>query len=289
MTPAASPAPTAPAKGGRSAVQGTAPAGQGGRPAPGERPFHRALILLHSVLVMVWAALITPPCVLVYVALGALNLRARPERAIEWLWGGSIAAAAGVRLKVTGRERLARGASFVIMPNHRSWIDVPLLFRILAHRDTRWVGKKEIVSWPFFGWAFALSRHVVIDRGNRDAAVRAIRKAAGMTGDGVSVMIFPEGTRSTGRTLLPLKKGGFHLALETGLPILPVAVSGTERVLPKHGWTVRPGAVNVVFCEPVAPRGGAEALLELVAEVRQRLGAALERVEGPSFPAEEVA
>jgi 1-acyl-sn-glycerol-3-phosphate acyltransferase len=211
-----------------------------------------------------------------HILLSLLRLEGRPERAFERFWCWAVLRIARVGVRVSGAEHLQAGRSFIIMPNHRSWFDIPALHWALGERDTRWVGKKELVPVPFFGWAFGLSRHIVIDRQNREKGIRAIRRAAEMSGGGVSIVIFPEGTRSLTDEMLPFKKGGFHLALDTGLEILPVAISGAEKVLRKRAWLIHSGEVDVVFCEPVAAAGyGKQNLPKLMDVVRERIQTAL--------------
>ena len=203
-------------------------------------------------------------------------LPSRPERWIERLYFGTLLELAGARVVVDGWENVRPDRSYIIMPNHRSWMDVPALHWALGGRDIRGVGKKEIVPVPFLGWAFGLSRHIKIDRQNHDRGVRAIRRAAQVGGGDVSIVIFPEGTRSETDRLLPFKKGGFHLAVDTGLEILPVAIAGTERIMRKREWTLRPGVARVTFRPPVAPPSeGKAALPELMRAVRERIEAAL--------------
>ena len=129
---------------------------------------------------------------------------------------------------------------------------------------------------PFLGWAFAASRHVAIDRRNRERGLQAIRHAAAAGRRGVSIILFPEGTRSVRGELLPFKKGGFHLAVDAGLPILPVAIRGTERVMPKRSWSVRPGRVDVRLLAPVQAPPDKSRLPQLLQEVRERIRVALE-------------
>jgi len=117
-----------------------------------------------------------------------------------------------------------------------------------------------------FGWALRHAGHVIIDRSDTEQAVRSLRAAREKMERGVSVVIFPEGTRApAGHALLPLKKGGFMLALETGFPIVPIAVCGSAPVLPKGSWHVRPGDVDVVVGAPVRVTGRTRE--ELMAQV----------------------
>jgi 1-acyl-sn-glycerol-3-phosphate acyltransferase len=232
--------------------------------------------LANTVVFSVLALPLTLVAAVVYIFWSLLELKGRPERFLERFWSRCLLLFAGVRVRIRGAERLRHGRSYVIMANHQSWFDIPALWWALGNRDVRWIAKKELVPVPFFGWAVAASRHIVIDRQNRDKAVRAIRRATEMSGDGVSIIIFPEGTRSSSGALLPFKKGGFHLAVDAGLEILPVAIRGTRKVLPKHGWGIRPGRVDVAFCEPV-PAGeyGKANLPSLVERVRGVLQEAL--------------
>ena len=257
------------------------------RAKPGERAPRRVSLLarLSAVATTVTVAVLLLPLTVVggavHMLLRLVNRARRLQGAFERLWFWVVLHLAGVEVRVHGQGHLERGRSYIIMPNHRSWFDVPALHWALGHRDVRWVGKKEIVRVPFFGWAFGLSRHIEIDRRNREKAISAIRRAAEVTGAGVSIVIFPEGTRSYTQEPLPFKKGGFHLALDTGLEILPVAVAGTERVMRRGEWTIRPGKVDVIFCEPVASAGRRKADLPLLMEtVRERIRVALSQPTG---------
>lgn len=232
-------------------------------------------------------ALLALPLVVVgaviYIPLSLLDRGGRLPSAFERLWYGAVLRVARVRVRVRGARNARQGGSYIIMPNHRSWFDIPVIHEALGVRDIRWVGKKEIMRVPFFGWAFALSRHIAIDRADREKGIRAIRRAAAMSGGGVSIVIFPEGTRSPRGEMLPFKKGGFHLAAETGLEILPLAIVGTERVMRKGARTLHPGTVEVTVCEPLSATGlGKSALPGLMTEVRERIRSALD--ETPEAP-----
>jgi 1-acyl-sn-glycerol-3-phosphate acyltransferase len=194
--------------------------------------------------------LVTP-----YILTVAVSPEGRVALAIERLWIWIILKASRVELTAEGLENVQPGESYVVMANHRSLYDTPALHYFLARdRDLRFIGKKELVRIPIFGWGFALSRHVVIDRQNRARAIAALRKAAA-TGAGVSFMIMPEGTRNSGEELLPFKKGGFHLAIDTGLPILPVVIVGSDDLMRKGSWYILPGAIHVVVLPPIPTAG----------------------------------
>ena len=212
-----------------------------------------------------------------YVVVAAFAPEGRAVRAIERIWVWFILRGSRVRLTARGFDHVVSGQSYVVMANHRSLYDIPALHYLLGHdRDLRWVGKRELVAVPFFGWAFGLSRHIAIDRENRERAVAALKRAAAESVEGVSFSIMPEGTRNTGRGLLPFKKGGFHLAIDTGLPILPVAVHGSDRLLRKGSWRILPGAIDVEVLPPLRVEGLDKDDLEpLMERTRARLEAAL--------------
>jgi 1-acyl-sn-glycerol-3-phosphate acyltransferase len=170
----------------------------------------------------------------------------RFPRWLEMAYMWAILTASNVKLTCEGLENVKAGRSYIVMANHRSMYDIPVLHYLLGRgRDLRWIGKQEVQQVPVFGWAYKVSRHVAIDRKNRKAAIEALRRAAEESRAGVSFVIMPEGTRSTTGELLPFKKGGFHLALDTGLPILPVAIVGSDKLMRKGSWYILPGAIHV--------------------------------------------
>ncbi|MGH7563028.1 MAG: lysophospholipid acyltransferase family protein [Gemmatimonadota bacterium] len=222
-----------------------------------------------------WAllALLTLVCAALYVPTALVSPDGRMIRGIERFWVWFILRGSNVKLSVEGLEHVQAGASYIVMANHRSMYDIPALHYLLGRgRDLRWVGKRELIRVPVFGWAYGISRHVAIDRENRERAVRALKRAAAESSGGVTFVVMPEGTRSRDRTLLPFKKGGFHLAIDTGLPILPVGIVGSERLMPKGTWWILPGAIHVGVRPPVEVAGQSkERLEELVERVRAEI------------------
>ena len=201
----------------------------------------------------------------------------RFPRALEMAYMWAILRASNVKLTADGLEHVERGRSYIVMANHRSMYDIPVLHYLLGKgRDLRWIGKQEVLRVPVFGWAYGMSRHVAIDRQDRAAAIEALRRAAKDSRAGVSFVIMPEGTRSTTGHLLPFKRGGFHLALDTGLPILPVAILGSDALMRKGSWHILPGAIRVSVRPVVETHGlGREHIDELVEEVRSAISAGL--------------
>lgn len=218
-----------------------------------------------------------------YVATGWwLSPRGRWFFLLERTWVTTILKASFVDLSVRGLENFRAGESYIVMANHLSMYDIPALHYLLGEkRDLRWIGKKELVKVPFFGWAFALSRHIPIDRHHRERGIAAMKRAAAESEAGCSFVVMPEGTRSRDGRLLPFKKGGFHLAIDTGLDILPTAIVGSERLMRKGEWWILPGSIEVVVTPPIPVEGldksDVPALLE---RVRERIAGTLEERRG---------
>jgi 1-acyl-sn-glycerol-3-phosphate acyltransferase len=159
------------------------------------------------------------------------------------------------------------------MFNHVSNLDPPVLIPLVPRRSSVLL-KKELMNIPILSRAMRMAEFVPVDRSNRDAAIASIGRAVEVLNDGVNISIFPEGTRSRDGKLLPFKKGPFHLAIESGVDILPVTVYGTEKMLPKGRSSLRPGTATVVFHPPISPKSYASRE-ELTAAVRNQIESAL--------------
>lgn len=195
-----------------------------------------------------------------------------------WAWGNLRLC--GAELTVTGLEHLDPRRAYVFMSNHRSNLDVLALVVALWDFQLRWVAKEELFRIPFFGWALRASGQILINRADHAQAVASLALAKERIWNGISVVFFPEGTRSHG-TMLPFKKGGFVFAIETGTPIVPIGIRGTAGILPRDGWLVRQGgAVSIVVCPPIATDSLTLADRDaLLARVEQSIAAC---VDGPS-------
>ena len=191
------------------------------------------------------------------------------------LWATINLALCGVNVDGTRRARLDPTEPYVFMSNHASHFDVLAVVAALPEFQLRWVAKRELADIPIFGWAMRRAGHVIIDRSNPEQALASLRAARTMMDEGISVMIFPEGTREGhDDELLPLKKGGFLLALETGVPIVPIAVRRSREILPRDDWRIRSGTMEVVVGEPIPVEGrDRETLVRQVeAFLRRELG-----------------
>lgn len=180
---------------------------------------------------------------------------------------------AGVRVNAEGLEGLDLSRNYIYMCNHVSNLDPPVVITVLPQR-TSVMAKKSLFSIPVLGRAMRMASIVPIDRRNKDAAITSVRAAADVLRSGVSMVVFPEGTRSPDGRLLPFKKGPFYMATETGVPIVPLTVLNTEEMLPKKSMRLRGGTAKVVFHPPISP-ADFSSREELIAAVRAAIASAL--------------
>lgn len=204
---------------------------------------------------------------------GAVTLETVDERAHEF--ARRVVRRTGMRLDVTRLGPVPTDRAYVYMFNHQSHMDVPVLYHVLPSPTVRMVAKKELFRVPVWGPAMRAAGYIRIDRSNREAAIASLQEASAQLARGVSIGIAPEGTRSRTGALGPLKKGGFHLALETRTPIVPVAIDGTREVLPSGGKSMRRGVrVRVTIGTPI-PVDGRD-----LESLRDEVGAFLRRHVG---------
>ena len=137
------------------------------------------------------------------------------------------------KIDIEGRDKIKRAEPYIIISNHQSILDI-LILNCLKLRF-RWISKIENYRTPLIGWYLRMAKYITIDRGNKESKEAMLEKSAESLRKGISIMIFPEGTRSIDREIAPFKLGAFQLGLSTGKSILPVVVDGTGGVLPKHG------------------------------------------------------
>ncbi|HEX6274691.1 MAG TPA: lysophospholipid acyltransferase family protein [Polyangiaceae bacterium] len=189
---------------------------------------------------------------LIEAARGKLDPRACDERLDTW--SRRLLADAKIDLRVEGLENATGDENFVVMSNHQSLYDIPVLFQSLRRR-VRMVAKRELFRVPVWGRAMRAAGFIEVDRDDHERAVESLRRAADAIESGTDVWISPEGTRSRDGSLQAFRKGGFHLALDAGVRILPVSIEGTRRVLQAGGYSVHPGAtVSVTVHAPIDSR-----------------------------------
>ena len=199
------------------------------------------------------------------------------ERRLAW-WSGKVLRDAEVDLAVSGLENSGDPHEpMIVMSNHQSLYDVPVLFQALPF-SLRMVAKAELFRIPVWGKAMLAAGFIRIDRADHAQAVDSLRKAGGaLLAAGTRVWIAPEGTRSKTRDLGPFKSGGFRMALDFGVRILPVAIDGTHDVVHSSNWTVHRGKkVTVTVLPPIDPRPyGIEGRKDLMRDVRGAIAGSL--------------
>jgi 1-acyl-sn-glycerol-3-phosphate acyltransferase len=190
-------------------------------------------------------------------------------------WAFGILKVCGVKVIVEGKENVDFSRSYIYVSNHASQFDIPAVVAAIPDQ-IRIVYKKELEKIPIFGWGLKYGKtYIGIDRGRGQDAIQSLEKAASRIRNGASVLLFGEGTRTTDGKLQQFKRGPFNLAMRAGVPIVPVAINGSYKILPKHSFRIRPGTITLVLSSPIKPpeNEGKEAELNLRDEVR----AAIER------------
>ncbi len=160
---------------------------------------------------------------------------------------------AGARVKIVGLDKIDPSGTYIFMSNHVSNLDPPILCPLIPRRTTI-LAKKVIWRIPILSQALDMAEIVPVEREQRESAIQSIRRAGEVMRHHINMTLFPEGTRSRDGRLLPFKKGPFHLAMETGLPVVPVTILGTYEMMPKGNWIVRSGTATLVFHPPIDPK-----------------------------------
>ncbi|MGD9589284.1 MAG: lysophospholipid acyltransferase family protein [Pyrinomonadaceae bacterium] len=192
------------------------------------------------------------------------------------LWGAKTwLKACGARVEVSGLEHLKEGEEYVFISNHRSYLDTAALFRYTGKRIGL-VGKKELLKVPVLGQGMHFVNIIAIDRSNPERARRSMDKARKVMENGYSFGVFAEGTRAMPGELLPFKKGAFHLALQTGRPIIPVAIRNTDWMMGKRTGVAYPGTIEMTLLPPIDTNDYSDArLMELLNTTRSAIATEL--------------
>jgi 1-acyl-sn-glycerol-3-phosphate acyltransferase len=209
--------------------------------------FSRLRAFANSLIFPLWTALS------VTVGLVAGFVRRDPDLFYRWQrgWARGLYRLCGIELEVQGAENMSPGGAYVIIANHSSYMDIAALFASLP-KLPQFMAKRELARLPFLGAALRSGRHILVDRGNHASAKGSLDSAAERLKAGAAILVFPEGTRSTDGHIGRFKTGAFRLAKLGEVEILPVGISGTARVLPKHGRLIRPHRVSVHIGAPLS-------------------------------------
>lgn len=222
-------------------------------------PFLRMVVtILFMVIVIPPAALIVFPWTFITGNVNPLyRVGMRIVRIVVWL--------TGTKVEMRGMDKIDPNGTYIFMSNHVSNLDGAILGARIPRR-TSILAKKELWRLPIIGWTFTLASIVPVERDNREAAVQSVKRAGEVMRQGINMMVYPEGTRSLDGRLLPFKKGPFHLAMETGFPIVPVTMVGTFEMMPKGKFASKGGTAIMILHSPIDPKqySSREALTEAV-------------------------
>jgi 1-acyl-sn-glycerol-3-phosphate acyltransferase len=195
------------------------------------------------------------------------------------LWARMVSRCMGLTCSIYGADKVVPGTSYILTPNHQGNADILALVTILPLRF-RWVIKRELLKIPMFGWALGATGAISLNRSDRQQAVRSLKDGVSKLAGGWSVLIYPEGTRTSDGNLQPFKKGAFMMAVQTGIPILPVTCNGAFKILPKKTIVFRPGHVTLTVGDPIPTEGLTE---EDVPELMEKTRAAISKNLNPDY------
>jgi len=210
--------------------------------------------MIRTTYIFLWVVLSTLILGFLAIIISFFSRTGNSVHRVARVWGRGILLVSGVRVSVKGLSQVNPARSYIYMSNHQSNFDIPVL---LAHLPVqfRWLAKAELFKIPIFSRAMRGAGYVRIDRFNRESAIESIKEAAAKMKGGISVMIFPEGTRSHDGSIRPFKKGGFVMAVDTGVPIAPIILRGTRPIMGKSSWRINAGEVTLQIEEPIDTTG----------------------------------
>lgn len=215
--------------------------------------------------------------------------QARTAYRLGRIWCKVVLTISGIEVKVSGVGELDATRAYLFIANHQSNLDIPALIAGLADFQLCLVAKKDLLRIPVFGWGLLACRMITIDRGSIHDAKSSIEQAGRKLKAGVSVVVFPEGTRSRDGSLLPFKRGGFIIAQNAHASIVPITIKGSRERLAKGSWRVEPGLIEITVHEIVPSEAMADDSRHLAARVREIIGARLTPVETRTAPFSDLA
>jgi 1-acyl-sn-glycerol-3-phosphate acyltransferase len=174
-------------------------------------------------------------------------------------------------MELRGTENLKKDQSYILVSNHASILDIPAMI-FSAPFPVRFIAKKSLLWFPVFGWFLYIADHILIDRESAQSALKSLKKASVLLKKGISIIVFPEGTRSPDGEVKEFKRGAFLLAQHSKFPVVPVSITGTYEMLPRHGWCFWPGSIHIRMGEPINTRDlSHRELKDLMRRVRETI------------------
>jgi 1-acyl-sn-glycerol-3-phosphate acyltransferase len=192
----------------------------------------------------------------IIVASGYLSTGFRTYKLTRF-WAGVASAFMGITVSIRGAENVTPNTSYIITPNHQSHSDILALLKVLP-TPFRWVIKRELLKIPVFGQALAATGAIAVNRADRNSSVQSLKEGSKKLTGGWSVLIYPEGTRSPDGNIQEFKKGAFMMAVQTGIPILPVTCNGAAKILRKKTLALSPGHISITIGRPIVTTGMTE-------------------------------
>jgi 1-acyl-sn-glycerol-3-phosphate acyltransferase len=207
-----------------------------------------------SLFVIVVILALSIPAAAIFVPLAALTGKIEPLYSVTCFIVRTGFFAAGIRVRMEGWERVPTGRACIFMANHVSNLDPPALISWMPEHTAAF-SKRSVMNIPVFGYCLKLGQFIPVDRkGNAASAQESVAAAKRIIAKGLHITTFVEGTRSQDGRMLPFKKGPFYLAMETGAPCIPVSIYGTETLMAKGSFAIKPGTAHIVFNAPVYPQ-----------------------------------
>jgi len=206
--------------------------------------------------------IIDPLIIICTIAYGSVNLvvslfetTGRMQVTIARAWARMLLRVSFVGMKVEGLDKIDPNGSYVFVANHLSYMDTPCILAAIPVQF-RFMAKKGLFKIPFLGYHLSRAGHIAVPRDNPREAIKAMSEAGKMIRErGISILIFPEGGRSPNAKLQPFKEGAFYIAINSGVPVVPVALSGSQKILPFGSGTVSPGKVKLRIGDPIPTQG----------------------------------
>ena len=180
----------------------------------------------------------------------AFDRSGKSIHSIGALWSRILLFLSGVTVDIKGTENLLQDGPQILASNHQGAFDI-LALQAFIPMQFRWVAKKSLFKIPIVGWSMSLAGYIGIERERASSAYKSIEAAAERIKNGTSVLIFPEGTRSATGELLPFKRGGFLLAVKSGVPVIPISITGTKDIMKKGSVLINPGRIKIVIGRPI--------------------------------------